>query len=44
MEIRNVRKPENHIDTQKQLESHKQKHYNLLKSLEHLEQEDLINT
>ena len=26
MEIRNQRKPENHIDTHKQLESHKQKH------------------
>lgn len=37
MEIRNLRKPENHIDTHKQLESHKQKHYELLKSLEQLE-------
>lgn len=39
MEIRNLRKPENHIDTHKQLESHKQKHDDLLKSLEKLEQE-----
>ena len=39
MEIRNLRKPENHIDTQEQLESHKQKHDDLLKSLEKLEQE-----
>lgn len=39
MEIRNLRKPENHMDTHKQLESHKQKHDDLLKSLEKLEQE-----